>query len=392
MNSFTRALTLGLTLGFAPLAMADGDLQGPVLQIDDDEQAIIEAEQQLEHMLLVDESGQIVLREEFKALLPEDVPAARIQLMLGSLVELDPQGNFRFRNREMIRPYLPMLKNFLDQGGIDRLKGMQDLSPEERERALRDMMEGRGAAPPSPAPMPGPRAEGLRGAAPSGPGRDALERRVRELEERLAILERVLGDRAERPRRGGLFGGENQGGLFGNGGGLTDVGKRVRVWTAGFRKLGEIMTPEDFELLRDTLQGLDLQPGDLRQPEALMGKLQQNMDPASLGRFMEIFSTFIATPEGRAMVAELERTVAQLEAFVNSPQGKRMAEAMEQLQNRNGEGNQGLMRGLERLMQGRDRRGAEPRDEHRRPRTRRHQDAQPQPDRGVNPPAGSKLY
>jgi hypothetical protein len=68
MKSFTRALALGLTLGFAPLALAGGDapeaVQGPVQLIDDEEDAALDAiEKQLNEILLVDEAGVIVLRD-----------------------------------------------------------------------------------------------------------------------------------------------------------------------------------------------------------------------------------------------------------------------------------------------------------------------------------------
>jgi hypothetical protein len=290
----------------------------------------------------------------------------------------------------MMRPYLPMLRKFLDQGGMEKLREMEGLTPEQREEALRRMMEGESAPAPSPAPQAKPQER--YSPRPDMGGSD-LERRLADMEQRMARMEALLreslgargGDRgAERRERRGDR-------LFGR---LGDTGRRMKVWRDGLRKLRDLTTPDDIELLRDTLQQMDLRPDDLQQPDDLMQKLQNGAEPATMIRFMEIFSRFIATPEGRAFVDELEQTVARLEAFVNSPEGKRLSEALQQLQSRRGSGEggaNGLMKRLEDLIQGRDKRDRGG-DDHRQARPRRQHSSTPQQSEGTQPPAGSKLY
>src|SRR5262249_15635590 len=45
----------------------------------------------------------------------------------------------------------------------------------------------------------------------------------------------------------------------------------------------------------------------------LLGKLQESVSPDDIGRFMEIFSDFIATPEGRAFQKRLESFMGRVQ-------------------------------------------------------------------------------
>lgn len=419
------AIALAFTLQ-APAALADdgccGPLDeaapaGPTLQIDDDDstdaQVIRDLEARLNEVLIVEESGRIVLREEFRDALP--VPAGQVQMFLGSLVELGPDGKIRIKNPEIVRPYLPQIQRFLSPEAMEKLRELQKLPPEQRREAMQRLMN-RGAQPapqakPEPRPAPRgddegwdegdddeeeaprharPHADGRRHTAP--PARDgsaprgSADDRLARLEHRLERLERALREgqghhpdqpRAERrPRPLDLFGRDRAEGaprrdMFG------DLGRRAEVWRGGLGKLGQIMKPDDFQRLGRTMDRLrgQLQAGDLRDRGQLMEKLQEAVDPADIGRFMEIFSEFIASPEGREFVAELERMVERLEAVVNSEQGKRLGETLERF-------GQGDMRErMDQLMRGRD---ARPREEERR--------EQPRRPGGPRVPEGAKLY
>jgi len=459
MKKLLSALAIGLGLGLAPASAqedcpptpecpcpfgqaegADAEVEplGPtVFAIDDDEQ-IDEIEDMLNDILVVDETGRIVMSAEAQALLPPNVPQERVQAMLGAFVELGDDGRIRFRDREQIKPYLPMLRNFLGQEGFEELRRLRELPPGEREEALQKFLEerqqeqGGGGNPFGPGPGPGaeeeqpeprrerpaprertrpePRAERDESprerTAPRRRGR-ADDERLARLEDRLERIERSLGriegmledgagrrGRGERRRRG-LFGR----GPFGDRGlgGFGDMGRRARVWSDGMRRLGEILQPEDMDLLRRTLERMQsqLEPGDLQDRDQLMGKLQDSLDPQDMGRLMEIMSEFIATPEGRAMVEELEGAVARLEERMNSPEGDRLGGALERMEDMFGDGEGRLREGLERLMQGRDRDRDRAEGEHHGDRrsSRRHDDDQDAPrERRVNPPPGSKLY
>src|SRR5690606_31818327 len=108
MKLVRGAAALALAFTFqAPVPRADdgrcgplgGSASGPVIQIDDDgtdAQVIRDLEARLNEVLVVEESGRIVLREEFRDSLP--LPADRVQMMLASFVELGPDGKIRIRN------------------------------------------------------------------------------------------------------------------------------------------------------------------------------------------------------------------------------------------------------------------------------------------------------
>jgi hypothetical protein len=465
------ALALALSFGHGSVARADDGCcpgaagasraVGPGIEIQDgegqDEAATIrELEARLNEVLVVEESGRVVLREEFKAGLP--FPADRVQAMLGSFVELGPDGKIKIRDVEMVRPYLPMIQRFLSPESMERLRELQKLPPEERRDAMQRMF-GRGGQPepaPAPAPAPQPRPEPRPAPAPAPrtnphhgegehsharPGSDghfhrdlrgdhqhgeqghshgddshshgeqgrshggdgSLDERMARLEHRLDRMERALRDgmerqhgsddrgepRAER-RRGGLLGE-----LFGRGGDrggrrdpFSDMGRRAGVWRDGLGKLSEILEPDDFQRISKTLERLrgQVDGGDLRDRGRMMEKLQDSVDPADIGRFMEIFSEFIATPEGREFAAELERIVERLEEVVNSDRGRRLGDTLDRM-------GQGDMRErMEGLMRGRDARPGQ-REEEARP-SRRAEPAQPSRRQGQprNVPEGAKLY
>src|SRR5688572_29202590 len=125
------ALTLATGLSFSSLANAQecpfeqecplGIEEGPrtiaVAQQDDElAKEIREVEEQLGKLLIVDGSGKLSLRPEVRESLP--VPPERVEIMLATFVEVGQDGKIRIRNPEAVRPYLPMIRQFLDQGGL----------------------------------------------------------------------------------------------------------------------------------------------------------------------------------------------------------------------------------------------------------------------------------
>lgn len=453
------AVALAFTLQ-APAALADdgccGPLgpagpagsNGPVVQIDDDDstdmQVIRELEARLNEVLIVEESGRIVLREEFKEGLP--IPADRVQMMLGSFVELGPDGKIKIRNPEQVKPYLPMIQRFLSPESMEQLRELQKLPPEQRREAMQRMFGRGGQAQPAPTPAPQPRPaapkpEAKPAPAPRGeeegwdddgdedeghlhtrPERDGhfhrepradhehgdddgahehgrtapparagdLDQRMAQLEHRLERLERALREGQGRHPEADAPRGERRGmlDLFGRGRERRDVfgdlGRRAEVWRGGLKKLSEIMQPEDFQRLGRTMDRLrgQLGSGDLRDRGKLMEKVQESVDPQDIGRFMEIFSEFIGSPEGREFVAEIERVIERLEQLVNSEQGQRLGDALERL----GGGEGDLRERMDQLMRGRD---ARPRGEGQREEGRREQ---PRRQRQPRVPEGAKLY
>ncbi len=421
------AIALAFSL-HAPAALADDPCCGPlgeadpVVQIQDDDSTdaavIRELEARLNEVLIVEESGRIVLREEFKEGLP--FPADRVQMMLASFVELGPDGKIKVRNPEQVKPYLPMIQRFLSPESMEQFRELQKLPPEQRREAMQRML-GRGQAQPAPSPTPAPAPKPEAKPAPRGddegwdegdddedddhprpharpergdhghahpPARSGdLDGRMAQLEHRLERLERALREGQGRHPEADAPRGERRGmlDLFGRGRGerrdvFGDLGRRAEVWRGGLMKLAEIMQPEDFQRLGRTMERLRGQvgSGDLRDRGKLMEKLQDAVDPQDIGRFMEIFSEFIASPEGREFAAELERLVERLEAVVNSEQGQRLGEALERL----GQGD--TRERMDQLMRGRD---ARPRDEGRRSTEQpRRERAQPRV------PEGAKLY
>jgi len=366
--------------------------QGPVLEIDDEDDKVFgEIETQLNALLIVDESGAIVVRKEFADSLP--IPAERVQQMLGQFIELGADGKIHVTDRETVRPYLPMLQRFLGPESMERMRQLQTLPPEQRRDAMRRMFQNpNGPTPtpaPTPAPAPTPRPEPRPTPAPEPRATPRAERRpdprdddrTRQLEQRLSavedslkrmerMLERSLEQRAARgadrrdgdgradedaPRRRGLLGG-------------GDMMERARVWSRGLKKLREVTQPEDMEAIGRAMARLreQIKPEDLRDRGALMEKLQESIDPADMGRMMEIFSEFLGTPEGRAMTEEVEKLVARLEEMVNAqdrqgPGGRGLdrgldgaMERLEELLGRGGENERGLREQLERLVRGRD--------------------------------------
>ncbi|MCW8137549.1 MAG: hypothetical protein KIT58_01440 [Planctomycetota bacterium] len=422
--AFGAAVAAGLTLGLTgPGRALDSTSDccpggGLVFQVEDtDAEAIRELEERLNEVLVVEESGRIVLREEFKSGLP--FPPDRVQMMLGSFVELGPDGKIKVRNPDTVKPYLPMIQRFLDPQGMERLRELQKLPPDEQREAMRRLMgeeTGRSRGAPS-------RARGAqrsrRAAAPAhwsarrapaeagtraregarrperrprhaGASDRELEGAVARLEHRLERLERALregeGRHAQQPQqRRGLFD------LFGRGrddrrstaSPLTELGRRADTWQKGMRKLAEILEPDDFQRIGRTLDRVrkQLDRGDMRDRGKMLEKLQESVDPADFGRFMEIFSGFITTPEGREMAAELERMVERLEGVVNSDRGRRLGDSLDRM----GQGQ--LRERMEQLMRGRDatpeRRGGPRADEPRRPE---------RSERPRNVPEGARLY
>jgi hypothetical protein len=376
---------------------------------EDEAQVIRELEGRLNEVLVVEENGRIVMREEFKAALP--FPPERVEMMLGALVELGPDGKIKVKDPNTIRPYLPMIRRFLSPESMQRLRELQNLPPEERREALQRMFgRGGGEEQPAPAPAPTPRPETRPTPTPAPSPRrveptpaprenrglddrlDRLERRFDRLEELLrGNLER-RGDEREPERRRGL------GDLFGRRRerepegrqGLGDVRRRMEVWRRGFQRLSEILEPQDFERFGRVLERMrgELEPGDLQDRDALLEKLQGSVDPADMGRFMEIFSEFLATEEGREFAAEVERVIERLESVMNSERGGALGDQLDRL-------GQGELRDqLDRLMRGRgdEERGTDRerhQDERRRDRAEREAPRHEQP-RGL--PEGARLY
>jgi hypothetical protein len=399
---------------------------GPVVQVDDpkaapgdDDAAMKELESRLNEVLVVEENGRIVLKQEFAQALP--FPPERVQAMLGSFVEVGPDGKLKLRNPEMIKPYLPMIKRFLSPESMERLRGIQNLPEDQRREALRQMFgqsqPQQEEGPPAPAPRARPEPHAAPGAspAPDRPRHEArdedgdededeggMDERMTRLEHRLDRLERALRDSTER-RHSARDEGDREDplarlrGLFGRGGdeqgrprmSLAELGHRMEVWRAGLSKLVKLMQPDDLQRLGRALDKLRGQvgPDDLRDRGKLLEKLQDSVDPADVGRFMEIFSEFIATPEGRALADEVEAMVDRLEGVVNSDQGKRLGDALGRL----GQGD--LRDRMERLMRGRDRDQGDQGDEGaRRPRQERGAGHRQGGGRPRNIPDGARLY
>ncbi|MCA8926232.1 MAG: hypothetical protein KDD82_30775 [Planctomycetes bacterium] len=383
-------------------------------QIDDEEdQQIREVEEALAEVLVLDESGQVVMRAEMQEVLPEGVPIERINMMLGTFIEVDDDGKFRLT--ESARPYLPMLKNFLRPEIMARLRKLRSMTPEERKAELQKLMEeqqqegggfgmrppeGRGPAPrrepeAQPAPRVSPRATPTP-RAEEGDRLDRIERRLARIEE---LLERSLEGGAAPRERGSRGLGRLFGNRGGSGGGLG-LGKglrRARTLADGMRRLSEIATPEDMDLLRRMMADSGLKLDDLRNRDELLNKLQQSMEPQDLGRMMELFSEFMGTDEGRRFVDELDGMAKDFEGMMNGDRGARMGELMQRLEGMLGKGggNNKMLDTLRKLTQGRDRDrepSARSEEHHRSTPKRLHKDGErpssPTPRRS----SGSRLY
>ena len=185
----------------------------------------------------------------------------------------------------------------------------------------------------------------------------------------------------------------------GSGGGLG-LGKglrRARTLADGMRRLSEIATPEDMDLLRRMMADSGLKLDDLRNRDELLNKLQQSMEPQDLGRMMELFSEFMGTDEGRRFVDELDGMAKDFEGMMNGDRGARMGELMQRLEGMLGKGggNNKMLDTLRKLTQGRDRDrepSARSEEHHRSTPKRLHKDGErpssPTPRRS----SGSRLY
>lgn len=435
MKRIVSTLLLGASLGTGAVRADDGALtrgqdgcggcqatraaeRGPLggaLEIDDVAKQLEELERRLGEVLVVDENGRIVLRDEFAESLP--FPKDRVQAMLAQFVELDGKGKIRLKDPEQVRPYLPMIQRFLSDDAMARVRELQKLPPEQRREALQRMMQEQGQGPRGAAPAPGPRGEARPGPRPEPrpaprpeprPGADSSERRhhaergapddrvhqdvmkrLDEIERSLHRIERMLAEQgrtAPHPRRGEGRARPGQRRPMG------EVLERFGTWRRGMQKLAEIMEPGDVEALMRTFDKLrgDLGPGALRDRGELLQKLQGALEPKDMVRMLEVFSEFMGSEEGRAMMAELERSVERLEGFMNSERGQRLGEAFGRLGERLGEGGGegGMREQLERLVRGRDR--AEPGrrgGDERKP-------APDRQDRSTKPrvPDGARLY
>ena len=99
---------------------------------------------------------------------------------------------------------------------------------------------------------------------------------------------------------------------------LQDLGAGARDVAAGLRKVGEVMTRDDWEMLARTFQRLaqSLKPedlSDLKDQGKIMQKLQAAVDPADMPRFLEIAGKVLASPEGHAMQKRLDSTIRRFE-------------------------------------------------------------------------------
>ena len=397
----------------APVAWAqDAPPPRAFLIEDDEEKQIREIEEALGEILVLDESGMPVMREEMQEILPEGVPLDRINMMLGTFVEVDDDGKFRLT--ESARPYLPMLKNFLRPEIMERLRKLRTMSPEERKAELQKLLEEQqqeggnfGMRPreeprSTPEPRrtnPEPRRVAPRATDGASEGQlDRIERRLARIEE---LLERTMESherflegrgpnaRGERRGLGGLFGRrEGRRGL--------DLGKglrRARTLADGMRRLSDIATPEDMDLLRRMLSDSGLKLEDLRNRDELFDKMQKSMEPQDMGRMMELFSEFMGTDEGRRFVEELDGMAEDFEGMMNGERGERMGQLMERLEGMlGGEGK--ALDTLRKLTQGRDRDRAPSakRDDHHRstPKRLHRESKRSAPDSGRS--KGSRLY
>jgi hypothetical protein len=97
---------------------------------------------------------------------------------------------------------------------------------------------------------------------------------------------------------------------------LRDAGGSLRDVIQGLTKLASMLEPQDLEIFVRLVEGLvkNVGPEDLQDlnPGKLMLKVQESVDPQDMGRLMEIFGNFIATPEGRALAKRLEGLGGQL--------------------------------------------------------------------------------
>lgn len=369
MKALCGSLVLGALLAGPVCAQGVAPQEVFVQDGEQSEAEIIEElEEQLNQLLVVDDAGRIVIREELRDSLPDGMPAERLQAMLSTFVQVGDEGRLEIRNPDQIRPYLPMIRRFLSQGGLERMQRLRDMEPEERSDALRRMMGPRnpGAEPEEAPESVGPGEEGIPGAG------GGVERRLRRIEESQQRIERKLDELLEMQRNTPRSR-------------LSAALERARVLGRGLRALGDVTEPEDMERVQRLVQRLGerMDPEDLQNPQGLMQTLQESMDPQDMGRFMEVFSDFVTTPEGRAFVEELETMAQDLESFMNSEEGQRM---MERLQGQGGE----MREQMDRLVQPEEQGGsAGPEGWRRRGSFEERHEGE---GRGARRPRGSRLY
>jgi hypothetical protein len=175
----------------------------------------------------------------------------------------------------------------------------------------------------------------------------------------------------------------------------SDVGGALRDIGAGLRKVNEVLTREDWDMIARTLRRFveTAKPEDLSDQERLMEKLQAAVDPADMPRFLEIAGEILGSPEGRAMQARFDSMIRRFEKFSQSEQGQRLERSLA----RGGNGNAQRIRGtIDKLFKGErpespaKKQGQNP-ERKEAPKDRKLAGA---PSDGANPtrPAGARLY
>lgn len=174
----------------------DGDDEdiGPVIK---------EVEKGLNELFLVDESKQLRVRKDFREGLP--LPAEQLERMISGFAGVGDDGKIHIKDPDQVRPYLPMMKNFLKRGGVDQLKKMkEDLakkSPEERKAAIQKLMEQGRQFGMVPQPEPEDDGKDKKKEKRKDDG-DEKRREEKRTEERRIIEKKLAGERDGREPRG----------------------------------------------------------------------------------------------------------------------------------------------------------------------------------------------
>jgi hypothetical protein len=112
-----------------------------------------------------------------------------------------------------------------------------------------------------------------------------------------------------------------------------DPAEAVRDMVEGLRKVRETLTPEDWQMIRRTMDRVrkDVEPEDLRDQGKLMQKIQRAVTPEDMPRFMEIAGEILGSPEGRAMQKRMDRVAKRAEDFMESDRGQQLEKNLERM-------------------------------------------------------------
>ena len=60
-----------------------------------------------------------------------------MERMLQLMVKVGDDGKLHIRNPEQIKPFMPQIEGFFKNGGVEKLKELQNKSAEERKAAIK---------------------------------------------------------------------------------------------------------------------------------------------------------------------------------------------------------------------------------------------------------------